>query len=130
MINTVNTHLAPKAIGPYSQASRVGNTLYLSGQIALDPVALELVPGGVAHETHQVMKNLAAVLQAGSLGWSHVAKFSVYLANMDDFATVNEVMMQYIKPPYPARVAYQVAALPKGALVEIEAIAAYSGEAS
>lgn len=128
-IEKINTSEAPKAIGPYSQAARVGDTLYLSGQIGIDPCHGHLVEGGIAEETKQVMKNLAAVLACQSMDWSHVAKFSVYLAEMEDFAAVNEVMMQFISSPYPARVAFEVAGLPKGALVEIEAIAAYQGAA-
>lgn len=117
----IATDQAPRAIGTYSQAVEVGGTVYLSGQIALDPDSMELVED-VRGQIHQVFRNLAAVAQAagGSLG--DAVKLTVYLTDLADFAAVNEVMAEYIPEPYPARAAVGVAALPRGARVEVDAI--------
>lgn len=116
---------APKAIGPYSQAVQVaaGRLTFLSGQIPLDPATMELVPGDVAAQAEQVMKNLGAVLAAAGLDFSHVVRCTIYLADMADFARVNEVYGRYFSSQPPARATVQVAGLPRGARVEIDAIA-------
>ena len=116
---------APKAIGPYSQAVQVdaGRMTFLSGQIPLDPSTMQMVDGDVAAQTEQVMKNLGAVLAAGGLEFSHVVRCTIYLMDMADFAQVNEVYARYFKDAPPARATVQVAGLPKGSRVEIDAIA-------
>ena len=118
----ITTDRAPRAIGPYSQATRVGDTVYLSGQIPLHPETMELVEGDVRAQTHQVFANLAAVAAAAGGDLAAVVKLNVYLADIGHFPIVNEVMSEYFDEPYPARAALGVAALPKGAGVEIEAI--------
>src|SRR5688572_11476720 len=117
----IHTEAAPKAIGTYSQAVRCGPTVYLAGQIGLDPATMEIV-AGVGPQIHRVFQNLQAVAQAagGSLG--DVVKLTVYLTDLANFALVNETMAQYFQPPYPARAAVGVASLPRGAQVEIDAI--------
>ncbi|WP_027956240.1 RidA family protein [Halobacillus kuroshimensis] len=123
MFQTISTTQAPGAIGPYSQAVDLGSLVFLSGQIPLDPDTMEFVSDDVTEQTHQVMKNLKAVLKEADLDFSHVAKMNIYLASMDDFAAVNDVYAGYLKEPYPARAAVEVSRLPKGARVEIEAVA-------
>jgi reactive intermediate/imine deaminase len=118
----IHSKHAPAALGPYSQAMRAGNTLYLSGQIGLDPPTGNLVDG-VEAQTHQVFKNLRAVAQAAGGELADIVKLTIMLADLADFAKVNEIMATYFKAPYPARATYQVAALPKGARIEVEAIA-------
>jgi len=117
----IHTPDAPAAIGTYSQAVRAGDTVYLSGQIGLDPASLQLAEG-VEAQTHRVFRNLAAVADAAGLQLSHAVRMTVYLTDLAHFARVNEIMAQYLKEPYPARAAVGVAALPRGALVEIDAI--------
>jgi len=119
---------APAAIGPYSQAIRVGDTLYLSGQIPLDPGTMQIVDG-IEAQTHQVFRNLRAVLGAASATLNDIAKLTILLTDLGDFAKVNEIMAGYFDAPYPARATYQVAALPRGARIEVEAIAALSSPA-
>jgi 2-iminobutanoate/2-iminopropanoate deaminase len=114
---------APKAIGPYSQAVLSGNTLYTSGQIALHPETGELVQGSVEIETNQVMANLAAVLTAADMNFSNVVKTTIFLKNMDDFATVNAIYGQFFEVNPPARETVEVARLPKNVNVEISCIA-------
>jgi 2-iminobutanoate/2-iminopropanoate deaminase len=116
---------APKAIGPYSQAISVpaGRMVFLSGQIPLDPKSGEIVKGDITAQTERVMQNLKAVLAAGDLDFSHVARCGIFLVDLADFAKVNEVYAKYFTGAPPARSTYQVAALPKGARVEVEAIA-------
>jgi 2-iminobutanoate/2-iminopropanoate deaminase len=114
---------APKAIGPYSQAIRAGSLLFLAGQIPLDPATGALVAGDVAAQTHRVMQNLKAVLEAGGSSLDAVVKTTIYLADLGDFKTVNEVYGSYFTPPAPARATVQVARLPLDARVEIDAIA-------
>lgn len=123
MKTPVSTDRAPAAIGTYSQAIRAGDTVYLSGQIPLDPETMELVGDDPAVQIHRVFRNLAAVVEAagGSLG--HIVRLSVYLTDLSHFAMVNEIMAEYFDAPYPARAAIGVAALPRGALVEMDAIA-------
>src|SRR5438309_181893 len=122
----VSSSAAPAAIGPYSQAVRVGEMVYTSGQVALDPESGSLVAGGVAEQTVRVLENLKAVLAASGLGMEHVIKTTVFLKNMGDFAAMNEVYARYLAPEgvtAPARSTVEVARLPKDALVEIEVIA-------
>jgi 2-iminobutanoate/2-iminopropanoate deaminase len=119
----ISTDQAPKAIGPYSQGVKAGGFLYLSGAIALDPATGEICPGGIAAETEQVMKNIAALLSAAGVGFGDVVKTVIYLASMGDFATVNEIYGRYFPDNAPARVTVEVKGLPRGALVEIEATA-------
>ena len=113
---------APAALGPYSSAVKAGNALYLSGQLGIDPATGELAEG-VGAQTRQAMQNIAAVLEEAGASFDDVVKMTVLLADIDDFAAVNEVYGSFLAAPYPARSAFQVAAIPKGALVEIEAIA-------
>lgn len=119
----IKTVKAPAAIGPYSQAVLVENTMYLSGQIGMDPSTGNLVSGGVVPETEQALRNMGAVLGAAGANFNNIVKATVLLQNMNDFAAVNDVYVKYFPKNYPARAAYQVAALPKGAQVEIEAVA-------
>jgi 2-iminobutanoate/2-iminopropanoate deaminase len=116
---------APKAIGPYSQAVKVGQLLFLSGQVALDPASGQMVEGGIAEQTRRVFENLGAVLQAGGRSFADVVRTTVFLADMNDFAAMNEIYGQYFKEPYPARATVQVARLPKDARVEIDLIASF-----
>ncbi len=122
----ISTDQAPQAIGTYSQAVGVGQTVWLSGQIPLDPNTMQLVgdatPQGVALQIHQVFKNLSAVAQAAGGSLSDVVKLNLFLTDLAHFATVNEIMAQYFQPPYPARAAVGVASLPRGALFEAEAV--------
>jgi reactive intermediate/imine deaminase len=119
---SVFTDQAPKAIGPYSQAVRAGNTVYLSGQIPLDPKTGELVKADITIETRRVFDNLKAVSEAAGGGLQDVARVTIFLTDLGDFAKVNEVMAEYFKEPYPARATLGVAALPRGARVEIDAV--------
>jgi 2-iminobutanoate/2-iminopropanoate deaminase len=114
---------APKPIGPYSQAVRMGELVFLSGQVGLDPSTGNLVSGGVTAEARRVMENLGAVLTAAGAGYSEVVRVTIYLTNLADFAAVNEVYGSYFTTEPPARATVQVAALPKGAAVEIDMIA-------
>jgi reactive intermediate/imine deaminase len=116
----IHTDKAPAAIGAYSQAVKVGNTVYLSGQIPLDPVSMQIVEGGFAEQAHQVFKNLQAVVEAAGGNLNQIVKINAYLTDLSDFATFNEVMGQYFSQPYPARAAVGVASLPRGSLVEAE----------
>lgn len=118
----ISTDQAPAAIGPYSQAVKVGDTVYLSGQIALDPVSMKLLEGDAGAQATQVFRNLAAVAKAAGGGLNDAVKVNISLTDLNDFATVNEVMKQFFNEPYPARACVQVAALPRGAAVEIELI--------
>ncbi len=119
----ISTPLAPAAIGPYSQAIVAGDHVFVSGQIAIDPASRNLVEGGILPETSQVLNNLTAVLAAAGCGLADVIKTTVFLADMDDFATMNGVYEAYFSEPYPARACVQAAKLPKGVRVEIECIA-------
>jgi 2-iminobutanoate/2-iminopropanoate deaminase len=120
----ISSKNAPKAIGPYSQAVAAGDFVFLSGQIPLDPATGEMVEGGVETQTARVMENLGAILREAGLGFETVVKCTLYLADLGDFAAVNEVYGRYFPADPPARACVQVAALPKGARVEIDAIAA------
>ena len=123
MRQAVSTNSAPAAIGPYSQAVRSGSLLFVSGQIPLDPATNALIEGDVAAQTHRVFKNLAAILEAAGASLDHVVRATVYLADMNDFAVVNEVYGSYFSAPAPARATVQAARLPKDARVEIDVIA-------
>jgi reactive intermediate/imine deaminase len=118
----ISTSKAPAAIGPYSQAVKVGSTVYLSGQIPLDPHSMQLVEGDIEAQTTQVFNNLAAVAEAAGGALNDAVKVNISLTNLNDFGRVNEVMKQFFREPYPARACVQVAALPRGAAVEIELI--------
>ena len=118
----VSTDAAPRAIGTYSQAVRVGDTVYLSGQIPLDPATMALVPGDIRTQVHQVFRNLRAVAVAAGGGLADTVKLNVFLTDLAHFPVVNEVMAEYFQPPYPARAAVGVAALPRGAEVEMDAV--------
>lgn len=120
----IHTDAAPAAIGPYSQATKVGNTIFLSGQIPLNPETMEVVDGGVEAQTHQVFANLIAVTKAAGGGLENLAKLTIFLTDLGDFAAVNQIMAEYFSEPYPARATIEVSALPKGVAVEIEAIMA------
>ncbi len=119
----INTNNAPAPIGPYNQSVKAGNTLYVSGQIALDPVSGELIKSGIVDATHQVMKNLQAVLTAAGLGFEHIVKTTIFLTDMKTFPQVNEVYGSYFKGDFPARETVEVSGLPKGVEVEISVIA-------
>ena len=123
MRKIIHTDQAPKAVGPYSQAIRTDALLFTSGQIALDPASGKLVEGGIEDQTRQVMANLKAVLEAAGSDFSRVVKATVFLADINDFAAFNAVYAQYFQAEPPARSAFQVAALPLGAQVEIEMVA-------
>lgn len=118
----ISTTDAPAAIGPYSQAVKVGNTVYLSGQIPLDPKSMELVTGGIEAQAEQVFNNLAAVAKAAGGTLNSAVKVNISLTDLGDFARVNEVMKRFFQEPYPARACVQVAALPRGAAIEVELI--------
>lgn len=120
----IQTDEAPAAIGPYSQAVRCNGFLFCSGQIALDPASGQVVGGDVERQAEQVMKNLEAVLRAGGSSWGQVVKTTIFLASMDDFAAVNAVYANYLGGHRPARATVAAAGLPKGVLVEIDAVAA------
>lgn len=122
MSERIVTDKAPRALGPYAQAVVAGDMVFCAGQIGIDPATGTLVPGGVATETARVLENLAAVLAAAGLDLADVVKTTVYVVDLGDFKTVNEVYARHLSPPYPARSTVQVAALPAGARVEIEAI--------
>ncbi len=119
----INTDKAPAAIGTYSQAIKAGNTVYMSGQIPLDPRSMELVEGFEA-QTVQVFENLKAVAEAAGGSFKDIVKLNIFLTDLANFATVNEVMSRYFQQPYPARAAIGISALPKGAQVEMDAIMA------
>lgn len=121
-LQPIHSDQAPGAIGPYSQAVRAGNTVYCSGQIALDPKTMALVGGGIEAEAHQVFRNLAAVAQAAGGSLARATKVTIYMTDLSQFATVNEIMAQYFQRPYPARATVGVAALPRGASVEADAV--------
>jgi reactive intermediate/imine deaminase len=121
---------APAAIGPYSQAIRAGHTLYLSGQIPLDPATMAIVEGGIEAQAHQVFRNLRAVIAAAGGSMDDMVKVSILMVNLADFAKVNDIMASYFNKPYPARATYQVAALPRGAMIEIEGTAVLPGTGS
>lgn len=118
----ISTDKAPKAIGTYSQAIKVNNTVYMSGQIPLIPETMEMLEGSVEEQIHQVFKNLKAVAEAAGGSFDNVVKLNIFLTDLNNFATVNQVMAQYFTEPYPARAAIGVKELPKAADVEMDAI--------
>ena len=120
----ISTPHAPAAIGVYSQAVRVGNTIWVSGQIPLDPKTKELVSAEIEPQVRQVFENLKAIITAAGAGFDDVVKATVFLVDLSHFALVNKVMAEYFREPYPARAAVGVAALPRGAQVEVECIVA------
>ena len=119
----ISTDLAPAAIGPYSQAVKAGNTVYVSGQLPIDPATGEFAGADIASQTRQSLTNMKAILEANGMTMADVVKTTVLLADIAEFAAMNAVYAEFFAEPYPARAAYQVANLPKGAKVEIEAIA-------
>ena len=119
----IQTERAPKAIGPYSQAIRAGNFLFLSGQIPLDPKTGKLVKGDIGQQTQQVLENIKGVLESQKLGMENVVKVTIFLKDIENFNRVNEVYAAYFPPPAPARSTVEVARLPRNAEIEIEAIA-------
>jgi len=120
----ISTANAPAAIGTYSQGAQVGNTVWVSGQIALDPKTQALVVGGIEAEAHQVFKNVKAIVTAAGAGMDDVVKATVFLTDLANFALVNKIMAEYFREPYPARAALGVSALPRGAQIEVECIVA------
>jgi reactive intermediate/imine deaminase len=119
-IKAIHTDQAPKAIGPYSQAVRAGDTVYLAGQIPLDPATMQMVEGDFEKEAQRVFENIKAVIASAGGSFSQVVKVTIFLTDFANFAKVNELMAQYFKEPYPARSTVAVAALPRNARVEIE----------
>ena len=124
MKKAINTEKAPAAIGPYSQAIEVNGFVYASGQLPIDPATGQFPEGGIKAQTRQSILNAQSILQAAGLDLSHVVKTTVYLDSMDDFAAMNEVYAEFFSHPFPARSAVAVKKLPKGALVEVEVLAA------
>lgn len=124
MKNVIATPDAPKAVGPYSQAVAVGNFLFAAGQIPLDPATGELVAGDITVQTERVLQNVEGVLRANGMTFAHVVKSTVFMVDLANFGAMNAVYAKYFSEPFPARSTIQVAALPKGAQVEIEVIAA------
>jgi len=122
MKKIINTEKAPKAIGPYSQAVQAGQTIYLSGQIPLNPETMELVTADISKQAEQVLENLTAVAFAAGGNLANIVKLNIFLIDLAHFSIVNEIMEKYFTAPYPARATIGVAALPKGALVEMDAI--------
>jgi reactive intermediate/imine deaminase len=118
----ISTPDAPQAIGAYSQAVRIGNTVYVSGQIPLDPQTTDMVQGPIEQHIRRVFDNLQAIVTAAGADFSQVAKLNVFLTDLTHFPTLNKIMAEYFRQPYPARAAIQVAALPKGATVEMDCI--------
>ena len=123
----IHSNEAPNAIGPYSQAVRVGDTVYLSGQIPLDPQTMELVEGDIGARARRVFDNLTAVMQEAGGSLSDIVKLTIYLVDLEQFGQVNEVMAKYFDAPFPSRATVAVAALPKGAPIEVEAVAHLAG---
>jgi len=121
----VSTPSAPKAIGPYSQAIRAGSLLFVSGQVPIDPATGQIVNGDIAAQTHRVFQNIGEILKAGGASFDHVVRTTVFLADMNDFAAMNEAYATYFTAPAPARATVQVSRLPKDARVEIDVIASF-----
>jgi reactive intermediate/imine deaminase len=122
MRSIINTPNAPAAVGTYSQAVKVGKTVYVSGQIALDPATMQLVEGPFEVHARRVFENLRAIVEAAGGTFANVVKLNVFLTDLSNFAALNTIMAEYFKEPYPARAAIQVAGLPKGAIVEMDCI--------
>jgi reactive intermediate/imine deaminase len=124
----ISTPFAPQAIGAYSQAVKVDNTVYLSGQIPLDPETMQVVDGDISLQIRRVFENLQAVVSAAGGDFSNIVKLNVYLTDLSNFPLLNEIMAEYFEQPYPARAAVGVAALPKGVAVEMDGIMVLSNE--
>ncbi len=122
-MKTIHTEQAPKAVGPYSQAIEAGGFVFASGQLPIDPTTGTFAEGGIKEQTRQSLTNAQAVLRAAGIDLTHVVKTTVFLSDIDNFAAMNEVYAEFFKEPYPARSAFAVKTLPKGALVEVECIA-------
>ena len=122
-MKTIHTEQAPKAVGPYSQAIEVGGFVFASGQLPIDPATGTFAEGGIKEQTRQLLTNAQAVLRAAGIDLTHVVKTTVFLSDIDNFAAMNEVYAEFFKELYPARSAFAVKTLPKGALVEVECIA-------
>jgi len=125
MSEAISSPSAPTAIGPYSRAVRAGQLLFISGQVPLDPATGAMIAGDIAAQTRRVLDNIGALLKAGGRSFAHVVRTTVFLADMNDFAAVNEVYGTYFSEPYPARATVEVARLPKDARVEIDAVAIF-----
>jgi len=123
MPTPVSSSRAPKALGPYSAALRAGTLLFVSGQLGLDPASGEMVKGDVAEQTRQALRNVGALLEEAGLSYRHVVRTTVFLADLNDFTTMNEIYRTFFSEPYPARSTIQAARLPRDAKVEIDAIA-------
>jgi 2-iminobutanoate/2-iminopropanoate deaminase len=130
MKKIISTSEAPAALGPYSQAVRMGSTIYCAGQIPLDPKSGQIVSKDISEQTRRVLDNISAILKAEGLSFEHIVKTTIFLTDLADFQTVNEIYASYFKQAPPARSTVQVAALPKGARIEIEAIAVAEGGSS
>lgn len=122
--HVIATELAPAAIGPYSQAIRIGDLVFCSGQIPLDPKTMQMVEGGIEEQANRVFANMEAVAVEAGASLCDICKLTIFLTNIGDFAVVNEIMARHFNEPYPARATVEVSALPKAALIEIEAIIA------
>jgi len=120
--NAIKTEKAPAALGPYSQAVRHGDTVYLSGQIGLDPATMQVVPGGISEQARRVFKNLRAVCEAAGSSLDGIVKMNIYMTDLANFATVNQIMAEYFSEPFPARATIEVSALPLGVEIEVEAV--------
>ena len=125
MRQAVSTPHAPQAIGPYSQAVRAGSLLFVSGQVPIDPATGQIVSGDIGVQTHRVFQNIGEILKAGGASFDHVVRTTVFLADMNDFAAMNEAYATYFTAPAPARATVQVSRLPKDARVEIDVLASY-----
>jgi 2-iminobutanoate/2-iminopropanoate deaminase len=123
--HAVTTPTAPKAIGPYSQGIRAGSLLFVSGQVPIDPATGQIIDGDIAAQTHRVFQNIGEILKAGGASFDHVVRTTVFLADMNDFAAMNDVYATYFTSPAPARATVEVSRLPKDARVEIDVIAAF-----
>lgn len=123
MLSAVSTGLAPKALGPYCQAIRAGQFLFVSGQVPIDPATGEMIQGGVADQTRRALQNIGEILIAGGASFQQVVRATVYLADLSDFASMNEVYATFFTPPQPARSTIQAARLPRDARIEIDVIA-------
>lgn len=123
MKKVIHTENAPKAVGPYSQAILAGNTLYVSGQIPIDPLIAKVVEGGITEQTHQVLKNMGAILKEAGYSYENVVKCTCLLSDMENFAAMNSVYAEYFTENPPARAAFAVKGLPLGVMIEIECIA-------
>ncbi|WP_117148858.1 RidA family protein [Paraliobacillus zengyii] len=122
-LKKIQTDQAPQAIGPYSQAMDLGDLVFVSGQIPLDPESMEVVTGDITVQTEQVMRNLQAILTEAGLTFANVAKFTIYITNIDDFSAINTAYAKFLTEPYPARATVEVSKLPKGVNVEMDVIA-------